>query len=132
MPLSHDLTSAFNELSTDLAECTRNLGADLTFTWKGKQVRLIPSTHQRATMLEMGGFGVDIGLSLLTLREYFFAIDDSLDVLDGQVVVIDEQDLPVPIAGKRLIYLGSTYTIVSTKLDPTQTVIRLNLKDPSR
>ena len=130
--LSDDLTTAFNELSTDLAECPRNLSVNPVFIWKGKPVRLIPSTHQKATTLEMGGFGIEVGLSLITLREYFFTVDDSLDVIDGQVVVLDDQDLPVPIAGKRLMYLGGTYTIVSARLDPTQTVIRLDLKDPSK
>jgi hypothetical protein len=132
MSLSSDLTTAFDSLSNDLAECPRNLGDRPVFTWNGQSVRLLPSSSARATMLEMGGLGVDVGLSLITLREYFFAVDDSLDVIDNQVVSLDDQDLPVPIAGRRLTYLGQTYTIVSTKLDPTQTVIRLDLKDPSR
>jgi len=132
MSLASDLSSAFNELSTDLAECPRNLSAHPVFTWKGQSVRIIPSTHQKATVLEMGGFGVDVGLSLLTLREYFFTVDDSLDVIDGEVVTLDDQDLPVPIAGKRLTFMDAVYTIVSARLDPTQTVIRLDLKDPSR
>jgi len=130
--LANDLTSAFADLSTDLAECPRNLGVAPAFTWKGQQVKLLPSSFARATALELGGLGVDIGLSLLTLREYFFAVDDLLDVIDGQVMTLDESDQPVPIAGKRLTYLDKVYTIVSTKVDATQTVIRLDLKDPSR
>jgi len=132
MSLSNDLATAFNELSNDLAECARGHGAAPVFIWKDKEVQLIPSTSARATMLEMGGLGVDVALSLITLREYFFTIDDTLDVQDGQVVSIDDQDLPVPIAGKRLTYLGKLYTIVSSRIDPTQTVIRIDLKDPSK
>jgi len=131
MSLAADLSSAFNELTRDLADCSRNRGAAPFFLWKGQEVRMIPSTYQRATTLEMGGFAVDVGFSILTLREYFFTVDDSLDVIDNQVMTLDS-DQPVPIAGKRLTYLDKPYTIVSTRVDATQTVIRLDLKDPSR
>src|SRR5678816_934549 len=132
MSLAHDLTNAFNELTGDLNDCSRNRGAAPFFLWKGKTVRMIPSTYQRATTLELGGFGVDVGFSILTLREYFFAVDDLLDVVDNQVMTLDETNKPVPIAGKRLTYQDKVYTIVSARIDATQTIIRLDLKDPSK
>jgi hypothetical protein len=102
-----------------------------TFTWKGADVPCVPSALRRGTTLALGGFEVDVLLTLFVLKSNFFETDPTLQVVDSLVFSLAE-GTPKPVAGKTVVYAGKTYRILSAREVSTQAHIELELGDPNR
>jgi hypothetical protein len=102
-----------------------------TFRFLDRDIVCIPSSLRRGTTLNIGGFDVEVTLSLLVRTEHFFQADRRIVIADGQLLVT-ANDMPSPVAGREIEFRGKWYRILTVTLSPAADHYEITLGDPER
>lgn len=124
MALRPILTGALELLSSEFDRAP-------VFTWRGVEVKCVPTSETRGTTLEIGGFVETVSLTLYVDRAAFIASDATLTVVGEEIFTTDITQA-VPVAGKTLLFKGRTYRIITARESTVGSHIVLNLGDPNR
>ena len=99
-----------------------------TFTWKGKEVPCVPQTAGNLAVVALGGFDVQITLTLRVDAREFLTADSTLVTVDSEVYTSDNQT-PTPVSGKPVTFRGHYYKIARASLSPCRSYFSLELID---
>ena len=99
-----------------------------TFTWRGKSVPCVPSTVGNQAVVALGGFDVQITLTLRVDTREFMSADSTLVTVDSDVYTVDN-DTPTPVSGKAITFRGQAYKIATARRSPCKGYISLELID---
>ena len=99
-----------------LASLRGDLGSP-TFTWRGKDVPCVPSTVGNQAVVALGGFDVQITLTLRVDMREFLTADSTLVTVDSDVYTVDN-DMKTPVSGKSVVFRGESYKIATAKRSP--------------
>ena len=105
-----------------------------TFLWKGATVPCVMNTFAKGTVLEEGGYQIEVDAKIFVKKTEFLTVDSTLVIIDSEIFTTDSQK-PTPVAGKTLTAGGKRYKIVRTA-DPLPNDAEGNwvlyLKDPTQ
>lgn len=105
----------------------RRLRGDLgspTFTWRGASIPCVPNTLGIGAAIGTGGHDVTVTLNLYVDRVEFLSVDSTLITVDSELYTSDN-DVPTPMSGKTILYIGATYRIISARFSPCQSFLVL-------
>ncbi len=102
-----------------------------TFTWKGAAIPCVPNTLGVGSILEAGGFDMNITLTLYVQRSEFLSVDSTLISVDSEAYTMDN-DKPTPMSGKTIGYNGATYRIERTRFSPCGSFLSILCADKNR
>ena len=101
-----------------------------TFTWKGVEIPCIPAAQNRTTTPDLEGNALEIAFFIIVRRVQFMTADSALITVDSDLYTVDNET-PVPVSGRTLIFRGEELRIISAKLSPCSSHFTITLTDPS-
>lgn len=114
-----------DEITASLSELIDLCGSE-TFTWKGAEVTCVANSTRGGTRLDIGGLEDVVSLSLFVLMSNFLTADSTLITVDSELYTADD-DRPTPVTGMTLVFRGSTYRILATKVAPQRSHVVLEI-----
>jgi hypothetical protein len=102
-----------------------------TFTWHGTEVPCTPSTLRRGQPIEVGGHTAEVTMTLYVRRDQYFTVDSTLTSVNGDLWfgITTDTHKPRPVAGRKLVFQGREYRILSAREPSPRSHYELELGD---
>lgn len=125
MSFKSDIADVLDDLQGQLATDAN----PSTFTWRDTlEVPCVPGLAMRSSIVSPGGHEAVVQFALNVKLSEFQTVDSTVITVDSELYTADS-DRPHPVAGRKLVYNGKTYKILSAGRDPSGAYYKLELGD---
>lgn len=129
MRLRDEIQSDLRTIEREMSEENpRGTWAPQTFTWKQAEIPCTPTSLRKGQLIELGGNLYTVDLTLIVRKDEFLTADSTLITVDSELFTADN-DRPHPVAGRTLIFRGTTFRIITARESGPRSHYELSLAD---
>jgi hypothetical protein len=101
-------------------------GSKPFFTWKTAFIPCVPNMAEAGNAIVVGGKEETVSCILNVSLEHFLTADSTLVTVDSTLWTTDS-DVPVPITGKKVVFRGKSYRVLTSAIDASNAYVKLVL-----